>query len=139
MEEIFQEYSGYAERLGKYVGNTSVFIDREMRKGKHLLFEGAQGTHLDVDHGTYPFVTSSNTIAGGACTGAGVGPTQDFRSHRRFQGLHDPGGERAPFPRSSRMKSGKRSASGEGSSARPPADRAGPAGWTFLFFATPSV
>ena len=76
MEEIFQEYSGYAERLGKYVGNTSVFIDREMRKGKNLLFEGAQGTHLDVDHGTYPFVTSSNTTAGGACTGAGVGPTK---------------------------------------------------------------
>ncbi|RPJ42814.1 MAG: adenylosuccinate synthase, partial [Deltaproteobacteria bacterium] len=76
MEEIFQEYSGYAERLGKYVGNTSVFIDQEMRKGKHLLFEGAQGTHLDVDHGTYPFVTSSNTTAGGACTGAGVGPTK---------------------------------------------------------------
>ena len=76
MEEIFQEYSGYAGRLGKYVGNTSVFIDGEMRKGKHILFEGAQGTHLDVDHGTYPFVTSSNTIAGGACTGAGVGPTK---------------------------------------------------------------
>jgi len=76
MEEIFQEYSGYAERLGKYVSNTSVFIDREMRKGKHILFEGAQGTHLDVDHGTYPFVTSSNTVAGGACTGAGVGPTK---------------------------------------------------------------
>jgi adenylosuccinate synthase len=76
MEEIFQEYSGYADRLGKYVGNTSVFIDREMRKGKHILFEGAQGSHLDVDHGTYPYVTSSNTIAGGACTGAGVGPTK---------------------------------------------------------------
>ncbi len=75
-EEIFQEYSGYAKRLEKYVGNTSVFIDREMKKGKHILFEGAQGTHLDVDHGTYPFVTSSNTIAGGACTGAGVGPTR---------------------------------------------------------------
>jgi adenylosuccinate synthase len=58
------------------VGNTSVFIDREMRKGKHILFEGAQGSHLDVDHGTYPYVTSSNTIAGGACTGAGVGPTK---------------------------------------------------------------
>jgi len=75
-EEIFQEYSGYAARLGKYVGNTSLFIDREMKKGKHILLEGAQGTHLDVDHGTYPFVTSSNTVAGGACTGAGIGPTR---------------------------------------------------------------
>ena len=74
MEEIFREYSGYAGRLGKYVGNTSVFIDREMRKGKHILFEGAQGTHLDVDHGTYPFVTSSNPTSGGACTGSGIAP-----------------------------------------------------------------
>lgn len=76
MEEIFGEYSGYAGRLEKYVGNASVFIDREIAKGKNILFEGAQGTHLDVDHGTYPFVTSSNTVAGGACTGAGVGPTK---------------------------------------------------------------
>jgi adenylosuccinate synthase len=75
-EGIFREYTGYAERLKKYVGNTSVFIDRQMKKGKRILFEGAQGTHLDVDHGTYPFVTSSSTVAGGACTGAGVGPTK---------------------------------------------------------------
>jgi adenylosuccinate synthase len=76
LEEIFQEYQGYARRLQKYVGNTSVFIDSRMRQGQQILFEGAQGTHLDVDHGTYPFVTSSNTVAGGACTGAGVGPTK---------------------------------------------------------------
>lgn len=75
-EEIFREYVGYAGQLKKYVGNISVFIDRQMKSGRHILFEGAQGTHLDVDHGTYPFVTSSNTVAGGACTGAGVGPTR---------------------------------------------------------------
>ena len=76
VEDIFREYTGYAQRLQKYVGNTSVFIDRQIKQGRHILFEGAQGTHLDVDHGTYPFVTSSNTVAGGACTGAGVGPTR---------------------------------------------------------------
>jgi adenylosuccinate synthase len=76
LEAIFQEYIGYAGRLKKYVGNTSVFINRQMKQGRHILFEGAQGTHLDVDHGTYPFVTSSNTVAGGACTGAGIGPTK---------------------------------------------------------------
>jgi adenylosuccinate synthase len=75
-EAIFQEYIGYAQRLQKYVGNTSVFLDRQMKQGQHILFEGAQGTHLDVDHGTYPFVTSSNTVAGNACTGAGIGPTK---------------------------------------------------------------
>ena len=76
LEEVFREYIGYAQRLEKYVGNISVFIDRQMKQGRHILFEGAQGTHLDVDHGTYPFVTSSNTVAGGACTGAGIGPTK---------------------------------------------------------------
>ncbi len=76
VEEILQEYLGYGARLKKYVTNTSVFLDRQMKQGRQILFEGAQGTHLDVDHGTYPFVTSSNTVAGGACTGAGIGPTK---------------------------------------------------------------
>jgi len=76
LESILKEYMGYARKLKKYASNASVFIDRQMKQGRHILFEGAQGTHLDVDHGTYPFVTSSNTVAGGACTGAGVGPTK---------------------------------------------------------------
>ncbi len=75
-ERVFQEYWGYGKHLKKYVGNSSVFVSAQIKQGKHILFEGAQGTHLDVDHGTYPFVTSSNTTAGGACTGAGIGPTQ---------------------------------------------------------------
>ena len=75
-EAIFQEYSRYGERLKKYVTDISVFIDQQIREGRHILLEGAQGTHLDIDHGTYPFVTSSNTVAGGACTGAGIGPTK---------------------------------------------------------------
>ncbi len=76
LEAVFQEYRGYGERLKKYVADISVFIDGQIREGRHILLEGAQGTHLDIDHGTYPFVTSSNTVAGGACTGAGIGPTK---------------------------------------------------------------
>ncbi|NWF57481.1 MAG: adenylosuccinate synthase [Syntrophaceae bacterium] len=76
LDAMFQEYRGYGQRLKKFAANISVFVDRQIKQGRPILFEGAQGTHLDVDHGTYPFVTSSNTIAGGACTGAGVGPTR---------------------------------------------------------------
>ena len=76
LEDMLREYQGYGERLKKFAGNISSFIDRQIGQGRHILFEGAQGTHLDVVHGTYPYVTSSNTVAGGACTGAGVGPTR---------------------------------------------------------------
>ncbi|MBI2369057.1 MAG: adenylosuccinate synthase [Deltaproteobacteria bacterium] len=75
-EAICEEYLGYARRLRPLVANTSLVIDQAMRQGKGVLFEGAQGTHLDVDHGTYPFVTSSNTVAGAACVGSGIGPTR---------------------------------------------------------------
>jgi adenylosuccinate synthase len=71
---IHQSYSDYREKLKAFVTNTGVLLDREIRAGKRVLFEGAQGTLLDVDHGTYPYVTSSSTIAGGACSGSGVGP-----------------------------------------------------------------
>jgi adenylosuccinate synthase len=71
---IIDQYAAYAERLAPYVTNISINIDRSIKNGQQVLFEGAQGTHLDIDHGTYPFVTSSNTIAGNACCGAGVGP-----------------------------------------------------------------
>ncbi len=75
-EAIFDEYTGYAERLREYAANTSLIIDRKIKKGGNVLFEGAQGCHLDIDYGTYPFVTSSNTSAGSACCGSGVGPTK---------------------------------------------------------------
>ncbi len=75
-ESIFEEYMRYGERIDHYIKDTDVIINNELNAGKNILFEGAQGTLLDVDHGTYPFVTSSNTIAGGACTGLGVGPTK---------------------------------------------------------------
>lgn len=74
-DSILNEYNRLAERLTPYVVNVSVILNDSMQSGKRVLFEGAQGTHLDIDHGTYPFVTSSNTVSGNACCGAGVGPT----------------------------------------------------------------
>ncbi len=73
-DEIYDAYCGFRDELDKYVADTGVLLDREIRAGKKVLFEGAQGTLLDVDHGTYPYVTSSNTVIGGVCTGAGIGP-----------------------------------------------------------------
>jgi adenylosuccinate synthase len=70
------EYLSYGERLKTYMIDTSLFLNEEINRGAKVLFEGAQGTHLDIDHGTYPFVTSSNTTAGGLCTGSGVAPTK---------------------------------------------------------------
>ncbi len=75
-DEIFAEYQGYAEQLRCYLGNVSTELDAAIKADKNLLFEGAQGSMLDIDHGTYPYVTSSSTISGGACTGSGVGPTR---------------------------------------------------------------
>src|SRR5574341_568680 len=72
--KIHHSYGNFREKLKVYVANTGLLLDREMRAGKRVLFEGAQGTLLDVDHGTYPYVTSSSTITGGACSGAGSGP-----------------------------------------------------------------
>ena len=72
--EMHDSYSRYREKLKGYVTNTGLLLDQRIRAGKRVLFEGAQGTLLDVDHGTYPYVTSSSTITGGACSGSGVGP-----------------------------------------------------------------
>jgi adenylosuccinate synthase len=76
LEEVWSRYAGYAERLAPYVGDVSLLVDEALRDGKHVLFEGAQATLLDLDHGTYPFVTSSNPVASGAATGIGIGPTR---------------------------------------------------------------
>lgn len=76
LEKVYREYIGYADAIRDYIADTTLIVNRWIDEGKRVLFEGAQGTHLDVDHGTYPYVTSSNATAGGACTGAGVGPTR---------------------------------------------------------------
>ncbi|MGA7277857.1 MAG: adenylosuccinate synthase [Desulfocapsaceae bacterium] len=74
-DDIMAQMMDYGEQLTPYLTNVSVELDTARRAGKHILFEGAQGTQLDIDHGTYPFVTSSNTVAGNACNGTGFGPT----------------------------------------------------------------
>ena len=75
-DAIYDEYRGYARRIEKYVCDTSLLLNEAIRKKKSVLFEGAQGTLLDVDHGTYPFVTSSSATSGGAAIGTGVGPNK---------------------------------------------------------------
>ena len=79
-EAIVEEYLGYAEKLRPYVADTSLLLNQALDQDKVVLLEGGQGTLLDVDHGTYPFVTSSNPTAGGACSGSGIGPTRITRS-----------------------------------------------------------
>ncbi|MBK5211522.1 MAG: adenylosuccinate synthase [Coriobacteriia bacterium] len=76
VDEIAEEYLGYAERLKPFITEISSLLNKALDNGEEVLFEGAQGTLLDIDHGTYPFVTSSNSTAGGATTGSGVGPTK---------------------------------------------------------------
>ena len=73
---VVEEYLGYAEKLRPYVTDTVLVLNKALEENKVVLMEGGQGTLLDVDHGTYPFVTSSNPTAGGACTGSGIGPTK---------------------------------------------------------------
>ena len=73
-ETVLEEYNEAARKLAPFVGNTVVYLHHALKAGREMLFEGAQGTFLDLDHGTYPYVTSSNTTAGGACTGSGVPP-----------------------------------------------------------------
>ncbi len=75
-DELVEQYLAVAERIVPYLADVSAYLNAEIDRGKCVLFEGAQGTMLDLDHGTYPFVTSSSAAAGGACTGTGVGPTR---------------------------------------------------------------
>ena len=73
-DKIIEEYSLFARELSHYMGNASQIVTDGIKKGDNILFEGAQGSLLDIDHGTYPYVTSSSTVAGGVCTGVGLGP-----------------------------------------------------------------
>lgn len=78
-EQVAVEYLGYGERLRPHLADTGLVLNRALDEGKVVLLEGSQGTLLDVDHGTYPFVTSSSPTAGGACAGSGIGPTRITR------------------------------------------------------------
>ena len=75
-DEIATQYLTYAQKIKPYVADTSLILDHEVKQGKKILFEGAQGSQLDVDHGTYPYVTSSNTVSGNASCGNGIGPNR---------------------------------------------------------------
>jgi adenylosuccinate synthase len=75
-EQVFREYMGYAKILKRHIADTDIIVNDAIARKKNVLLEGAQGTLLDIDHGTYPFVTSSSAVAGGACTGLGIGPTR---------------------------------------------------------------
>lgn len=74
--EIYESYLRFKESLEKYIKDTTTILHQAIKQGKHILFEGAQGTLLDLDHGTYPYVTASNTVAGNVCAGAGIPPTK---------------------------------------------------------------
>ena len=80
IDQVVEEYLRHAVAIKPYVADTSLVLDRALRDGKTVLLEGGQGTLLDVDHGTYPFVTSSSPVAGGAAVGSGIGPTRITRS-----------------------------------------------------------
>jgi adenylosuccinate synthase len=73
-KEITDQYLDFAQKIKPYVADTSLILDSKIRQGKKILFEGAQGSHLDIDHGTYPYVTSSNTVSANASCGSGIGP-----------------------------------------------------------------
>ncbi len=73
-QSIFEEYAAYAAQMKRYIRDVSLLLDEKIKEGKSILFEGAQGTLLDIDHGTFPYVTSSSSTAGGVCTGLGVSP-----------------------------------------------------------------
>ena len=75
VQTIYKEYQAYGKRLRPHITDVSLALDRAFARGQEVLFEGAQGTHLDVDFGTYPYVTSSSSCSGGACIGSGIGPT----------------------------------------------------------------
>ncbi|MEZ4297623.1 MAG: adenylosuccinate synthase [Polyangiaceae bacterium] len=97
VKEVLEKVAGLAERVVPLLADTSLRTDSALRAGKNVLFEGAQGTLLDLDHGTYPFVTSSTAVAAGACVGAGIGPTRVGRVLGVTKGYATRVGE-GPFP-----------------------------------------
>lgn len=97
LEEIYKEYQAYGKKIAPYVEDTHFYLNAMIDKGKSVLFEGAQGTFLDIDFGTYPYVTSSNCIVGGVCTGTGVPPTRIDKAVAAVKAYTTRVGE-GPFP-----------------------------------------
>ena len=135
LHTMTEEYLTYGHRLEQHIADTSRLMWEMLDDGKKVIFEGAQGAMLDIDHGTYPFVTSSNPLSGAACVGSGVGRRTSTRcgaSPRPTPHAWAPDRSRA----SSTTTPGRRSASAAASSGRPPGVHAAPAGWTWWRFAT---
>ncbi len=138
LHTMTEEYRTFGHRLEPYIADTPPIVWDALDRGGLVVFEGAQGTMLDIDHGTYPFVTSSNPVAGAACVGAGVGPQRHRRGLGRRQGLRHARRRRARSRPSSRTSSASACARPAASSAPPPGARAAPAGSTSWRSATRS-
>ena len=104
VDDVVGTFDALGARLAPYVTDTVSLLHDALATGAHLLLEGAQATFLDLDHGTYPFVTSSNPTAGGACAGTGLGPRDIDRDRRDHQGVHDTGRRRAVPDRAHRCR-----------------------------------
>ena len=130
LEEVAEQAEGYAQRLRPYIADTSLLVDDALKDGKAVLCEGAQATLLDLDHGTYPFVTSSNPIAGAAATGIGIGPTRIDRVIGVAKAYVTRVGE-GPFPTGDRRaRTSIACASSAASTGRSPAGNGAAAGST---------
>ncbi len=97
LDTVYNEYIKYGKKIAPYVCNTAIYLNKSIQQGKAVLFEGAQGTFLDIDFGTYPFVTSSNSIVGGVCSGSGVPPTKIDKAIAAVKAYTTRVGE-GPFP-----------------------------------------
>ncbi len=129
-DAIHDAFRSHADQLRRYVADTALYLHRAVEAGQRILFEGAQGTMLDVDHGTYPYVTSSNTVAGAAAAGAGVGPGSFAQGDRHLQGVHHARRQRSLSDRANTARSAIGCARPATSSAPPPAGRGAAAGST---------
>lgn len=135
-DSIFKKLSAMGARIRPYVRDVPVLLDENMKQGRHLLFEGAQGANLDMDHGTYPYVTSSNTVAGQACVGSGIGPTAIHsvigicKAYTTRVGV-------APSRPNSATRQAKGSVPSAANTGPPPADPGAAAGWTWWRCGTP--
>ena len=136
--KIYEEYAEYASRMASYIRDVSLFLDEEMKKGKRVLFEGAQGVLLDLDHGTYPFVTSSSSTAGGVAPVSGSGRNRSIPSWASPRPTR-PGSGAGHFPPSLPTKEEKKLPPGAMNSGRRPGGRGAAAGSTPWPSATPAA
>ena len=136
VEQTVEELLAYADRLRPMVCDTALLLNQALDRGETVLLEAGQATLLDVDHGTYPFVTSSSATAGGACTGSGIPPTRIDQVIGIVKAYTTRVGE-GPFPTELHDDSASTCARSAPSTARPPAARAAAAGTTRSSPATP--